>query len=261
MNFGEKLFTLRKKEGLSQEALAEKLNTSRQAISKWENGQGFPETEKILKIGNIFNVSMDYLLKDSVEEEKKEEVGYYVSREMADGFLLNEEKLIKNITLGLMMFALAYIGYLIFKDRLQLCILFIGIIGAIGMGLIFKGAMLEDNYKKIKQQQLVFDDDTLKSLRERYEDLKKKSFIQIFGLSILIVGMIILLITGKILELEGINYKILATFCIAIGGYIFVNCAVKIEAYEILVENDKYINNLSNKIMRKAKKNLNKILE
>ena len=58
MTFGEKLFKLRKENGLSQEALAEQLNTSRQAISKWENGQGFPETEKLLLIGNI----LKYLL-------------------------------------------------------------------------------------------------------------------------------------------------------------------------------------------------------
>ncbi len=43
--FLKKLFKLRKEKGLSQEALAEKINTTRQAISKWENGQGYPETE------------------------------------------------------------------------------------------------------------------------------------------------------------------------------------------------------------------------
>ena len=48
MNFGEKLFTLRKEKGLSQEALADQLGTTRQAVSKWENNQGYPETEKIL---------------------------------------------------------------------------------------------------------------------------------------------------------------------------------------------------------------------
>ena len=47
MTFGEKLFKLRKERGLSQEALAEQVNTTRQAISKWENNQGFPETEKL----------------------------------------------------------------------------------------------------------------------------------------------------------------------------------------------------------------------
>ncbi len=92
MDFGEKLLALRKKEGMSQESLAEKLNTSRQAISKWENNQGFPETEKLLKISNIFNVSLDYLLKDSVEH-KEESDAYYVSREVAQSFLENESKM------------------------------------------------------------------------------------------------------------------------------------------------------------------------
>ena len=48
MNFGEKLFKLRKEKGLSQEALADQLGTTRQAVSKGENNQGYPETEKIL---------------------------------------------------------------------------------------------------------------------------------------------------------------------------------------------------------------------
>ena len=63
MTFGEKLFKLRKEKGLSQEQLAEQMNTTRQAVSKWENDQGFPETEKLMMLGNIFSVSIDYLLK------------------------------------------------------------------------------------------------------------------------------------------------------------------------------------------------------
>ena len=53
MTFGEKLFKLRKDKGFSQEALAEQLNTTRQAISKWENNQGYPETDKLLMLSNI----------------------------------------------------------------------------------------------------------------------------------------------------------------------------------------------------------------
>ncbi|MDH6430444.1 transcriptional regulator with XRE-family HTH domain [Paenibacillus sp. PastH-3] len=64
MSFSEKLLQLRKEKGYSQEMLAEKLCTTRQAVSKWENGQGFPETEKLLMIGNLFEVSIDYLLKE-----------------------------------------------------------------------------------------------------------------------------------------------------------------------------------------------------
>lgn len=64
----EKLYKLRKNSCLSQEQLAEKLNVSRQAISKWESGTAVPESEKLVTISNYFGVSVDYLLKD--EEEK-----------------------------------------------------------------------------------------------------------------------------------------------------------------------------------------------
>ena len=67
----EKLYQLRKKSGLSQEQLAEQLNVSRQAISKWESGSAFPESEKLIIISNYFGVSVDYLLKDEVEDEIK----------------------------------------------------------------------------------------------------------------------------------------------------------------------------------------------
>ena len=60
----EKLYALRKKSGLSQEQLAERLGVSRQAISKWESGQSVPESEKLIAVSNYFGVSLDYLLKE-----------------------------------------------------------------------------------------------------------------------------------------------------------------------------------------------------
>ncbi len=64
MALPEKLYALRKKSGLSQEQLAEALNVSRQAISKWEGGSATPESDKLLALSNYFGVSLDYLLKD-----------------------------------------------------------------------------------------------------------------------------------------------------------------------------------------------------
>jgi len=66
----EKLYQLRKNSGLSQEQLAEQLNVSRQAISKWESGTAVPESEKLIIISNYFGVSVDYLLKDEEEQVK-----------------------------------------------------------------------------------------------------------------------------------------------------------------------------------------------
>lgn len=67
MNFGTKLTKLRKKEGLSQEELGEKLNVTRQTISKWELGQSKPDTDKLKKICNLFNVDMNTLVDEETE--------------------------------------------------------------------------------------------------------------------------------------------------------------------------------------------------
>ena len=65
MIFADKVVQLRKKSGWSQEELAEKLNVTRQSVSKWEGAQSIPDLEKILQLAQIFGVSTDYLLKDS----------------------------------------------------------------------------------------------------------------------------------------------------------------------------------------------------
>ena len=65
MDFSEKLLTLRKAKDLTQEQLAEKLNVSRQSVSKWESGQAVPELEKIVAMSVVFDVTTDYLLKSS----------------------------------------------------------------------------------------------------------------------------------------------------------------------------------------------------
>lgn len=72
MTFGEKLSSLRKQANLTQSDLAEKLNVSRQAITKWENGTGLPDLDNIKKLSSIFNTSIDELLDYKVEEIKLE---------------------------------------------------------------------------------------------------------------------------------------------------------------------------------------------
>ena len=68
MTLSEKLYNLRRKQGLSQEDLAEKLNCSRQVISKWENGTTTPDAKMLQKYSELFDVSIDYLVKEDIEE-------------------------------------------------------------------------------------------------------------------------------------------------------------------------------------------------
>lgn len=65
MNFGDKLYNLRVRYDYSQEYLAEQIGVSRQAVSKWELGATLPDTEKLIAISEFFNVSVDYLLKNT----------------------------------------------------------------------------------------------------------------------------------------------------------------------------------------------------
>ena len=71
MDFSEKLMTLRKQAGLSQEQLADRLGVTRQSVSKWESGAAFPELVKIISLSEMFGVSVDYLVKDYLEEPEQ----------------------------------------------------------------------------------------------------------------------------------------------------------------------------------------------
>lgn len=73
MTLHEKIYILRKKNGLSQEALAESLGVSRQSVSKWETGEATPEVSKLLSLSKLFGVTTDYLLNDETEEENVSE--------------------------------------------------------------------------------------------------------------------------------------------------------------------------------------------
>ena len=68
MTFGEKLQTLRKARGWSQEELAQQINVSRQALSKWESGASVPDTENVVALSRLFGVPIDYLLLDEMKE-------------------------------------------------------------------------------------------------------------------------------------------------------------------------------------------------
>jgi len=73
MNFSYNLQKIRKEKGLSQEQLAEKLDVSRQSVSKWESGAAYPELEKIMLISDIFGCSMDSLIKGEYKIDKSGE--------------------------------------------------------------------------------------------------------------------------------------------------------------------------------------------
>ncbi|MBQ9610357.1 MAG: helix-turn-helix transcriptional regulator [Lachnospiraceae bacterium] len=71
MEFNNKLYELRKQKGFSQEELAHRLNVSRQTVSKWEVGESTPDMEKLVAISDLFEVSLDELIKGEKAESKE----------------------------------------------------------------------------------------------------------------------------------------------------------------------------------------------
>ena len=69
MKLSDKILSLRKQSGLSQEELAEKLNVSRQAVSRWEVGSAQPDASNVLQLSKLFGVTADYLLNDDYESD------------------------------------------------------------------------------------------------------------------------------------------------------------------------------------------------
>ncbi len=111
MLFAEKLIQLRKKYEMSQEELAEKVDVSRQSVSKWESGTSTPDLDKMIKLADVFEVSIDYLVNEDVDDpiykDSDISANRSVSMEEADMFLDANQRSAAKIALGV---ALCIIG-------------------------------------------------------------------------------------------------------------------------------------------------------
>lgn len=119
MIFADKLIRLRKQSGWSQEELAEQMNVTRQAVSKWEGAQAIPDLEKIIHLSELFGVSTDYLLKDELEAAQYTDSGKNaapfrrVSLEEANRFLAAKSATAFPIALGVLLCILSPICLLV----------------------------------------------------------------------------------------------------------------------------------------------------
>lgn len=144
MILADKIIRHRKKNGWSQEELADKLNVSRQAVSKWESAQSIPELEKILALAYLFGVSTDYLIKDEIEDdeladETREEPKRKITIEKANEYLEMRKKSAVQIALAVLLCILSPIALFILGEIAEEEMLGIGedIAGAVGLLVMF----------------------------------------------------------------------------------------------------------------------------
>ena len=128
MKFEEKLTVLRKKNGLSQEDLADQLGVSRQAISRWELGSTMPDAPNLLKLSDLFGVSIDYLLHD----EYQSETDVPIVREVQQTMETKERGNRKFYLIGCIMWLIAAFSFLMVSiDRLNVLLLIVVLVDAV----------------------------------------------------------------------------------------------------------------------------------
>lgn len=204
MILAEKIIALRKKNNWSQEELADKLNISRQSVSKWESGGSIPDLDKIIKLSGLFGVSTDYLLKDEIEEiaysetdDGKDTAVKSVSPEDANVFMDLTRRTAKWITLGVSLCIFSPVSLILLAGLqeygkigitedmaggLGVCILLIFI--AVGVGILILNGMKLEKYKYMEEESI-----TLQYGVEGIARMKKEAFANTYRTCI-VVGVI-----------------------------------------------------------------------
>lgn len=167
MILADKIIDLRKKNGLSQEELAEKMNVSRQSVSKWEGAQSVPDLNKIIMMSEIFGVTTDYLLKDSIDkpefsaQEESDETLRRVSMEEANAFLSANLRYAGRVSVGVLLCILSFIiliasGWLAVITELEYiadigAAVMFGIVGA-AVWIFISSASLTSEHKYLESE-------------------------------------------------------------------------------------------------------------
>lgn len=143
MTLAQKIMELRKQRGWSQEELAEQLGVSRQSVSKWESGASAPDLEKIIRLSNLFQVTTDYLLKDSPVELQPTEKATertapvrLVSDREAESYLALVRSASTRIAAAVMMIILGVAAVVLLGGLADAGFLPEGIAAALGVGLL-----------------------------------------------------------------------------------------------------------------------------
>ena len=239
MTFGEKLKVLRKEKGYSQEEFAGLLNVSRQAVSKWESDRGTPETDKLLQISNMFGVTLDYLLKEKSPDENTQTDGYYMSREMIDGFLSYKRERAKKIACGVGLIVVSDVFGCFSDYRQMLLPLYWGSI-AIGIAILIWTLFQPKYCQEIHTKVLIFDDTLIKAFREE-SNRNRKRYVSmiILGVLLFFFGSEFLFMAESIIGREICNA--LNWFMDAAAVMLLIIAGTSIHAENIITQNAEYI--------------------
>lgn len=246
MEFGQKLRTIRKENGMSQEDLAEQLGVSRQAVSKWESEQGFPETEKLLQISTLFSVSLDYLLKeDCATAPAREDPGFYASREMVEGFLLSKRQGALRIAIGVAIIILSIVFVFLPGENRGNILFLLG--AAIGVVVIVSQGFRPKRYTEIENQPLLFDSSFIREFRNAYAARRKRyGYLIIAGIVLVLISFILTMVFDG--SPEASEERAMALFPIfwAAATFLFIIAGSALNAEGIIANNGEHQKEMEN---------------
>lgn len=258
MILAEKIMALRKRMNWSQEELAEKLDISRQSVSKWEVGATIPDLDKILKMSEIFGVSTDYLLKDEMEDAglsggKDVPEGRIVSVEEANEFMNLSQAVSGKLAAAVSLFILSPVCLLqmlafaegtVLEDRASgLGVVVVLLIVAMGVAICVYNGMKLEKYKYLENEQFSLQYGVEGIVEKRKSDFAARFRLSVtIGVVFCIVGAIPLLIAagfsaGDVIVFSCVNVVLVF---VSIGVNFIVRAGVVQESFNKLLQCEDY---------------------
>ncbi len=274
MILAEKIIEERKKNGWSQEELADKLGVSRQSVSKWESAQSVPDLQRILEMGKLFDVTTDYLLKDEegiAESTVTNDSGKGLRRlsmEEANSFLKDNDSFARKISLGtfictlcaaplLVIMSLQKGGIIGLSEDAAGALGIVILLALVALSLIFfiPAGMSISKWEWLEKE--IFDseygvDGMVRSRSEKFTPVFAKAVTG--GIVTIMLG-VIALISGAVINekdealLIGLTGVLL--ICCATGVYFIVKAGIIKDGFsKLLQEGDYSRSEKSNKLMK-----------
>ena len=246
MSFGEKLQQLRKEKGLSQEDLAHQLNVSRQAVSKWESQNGYPEIEKMILISDLFQVSLDYLMKKDYEEHENETISSFhlMTQQNIEDYLHFKKSFALRIGSSVLLMIVGLFIAALCADTSYQSIGVFGFLIMVGIGVFFiiMTTLLKESKFKIENEEIKIAFNDLQNLQEQYQHFHKYFTLAIAGGVLLIIVSLacIVLLHETFPQYENI---LGAQFllCIGIAVFLFIYFGILKDTYQFLIHNKAYM--------------------
>ena len=266
MILADKITELRKKNGWSQEELADKLDVSRQSISKWESAQSIPDMNRILKMSEVFGVSTDLLLKDNLEitddRESVDAVEQYgnaraVSMEEAGEFLSFRARFSGRIAFGVLLCILSPVLLIVLSGLQAGGLLSISEMTAVAIGLIVLLVMIGiavavfvtyslqgQRYEYLEKETIDTEygvDGMVKDRREKYR--QPYSIQLVIGIVMCVLSAIPLflamLVFGESEVASAVSVGAILVL-VAVGVFLIVRCSTVWGSFQILLQEGDY---------------------